>query len=278
MTMHDTYFIGYDAREHEAAAVAAYSIQRRATRWSRVYMIEHQALRHLGLFWRSWSVSSSGQFFDTEDERPFSTAFSHSRFLVFHLARELECKGPCMFVDCDWLFLSDTAKLMEQQEDNPHQIGVVMRDRKVAENSVKMDGMVQQNYPRKLWSALFTFMPSDDLADKFSPDTVNAVSGRDLHAFLDMPATEFWPIDPSWHYIPSLDPAPAKINGIHFSEFSPWLNPERGDEAREAFNLWHLEKGNWLNHASIARSLTPWDDLTAALMAQGLTRPTYGRI
>lgn len=267
MSDHDTYFIGYDAREHEAAAVAAFSIQRRATRRARIYVLEHQTLRRLGLFWRQWNVGPKGQFYDVEDERPFSTAFSHSRFLAFHLARELACTGPCMFVDCDWLFLSDPSALMDAQRAHPNQIGVVMRDRKVAEGSTKMDGMVQQNYPRKLWSAMFTFMPGYNLATAFGPNVVNHVSGRDMHAFLDLADTEFWPIDPAWHYIPSLDPAPETTKGIHFSEFSPWLNPERGADAPGAFNEWHREREFWLDHVAHSRSLSPWDNLEADLLA-----------
>lgn len=265
MKDHDTYFIGYDAREHEAAAVAAYSIQRRTTRQSRIYILEHQMLRRLGLFWRTWTVGPNGQFLDMEDGKPFSTGFSHARFLAFHIARELECKGPCMFVDCDWLFLSDPSKLMDQQRYHHDRIGVVMRDRQVAENSLKMDGMIQQNYPRKLWSALFTFMPSDRLAAAFSPKVVNHTPGSELHTFLDIPRSDFWAIDPAWHYIPSLDEPLETIKGVHFSEFSPWLNPERGADTPEVFSKWHSERDFWLDHIAYSRSISPWDDLSMEL-------------
>lgn len=263
----DTYFIGYDAREHEAAAVAAYSILRRANRRSVVYTLEHQTLRRLGLFTRAWTVAGAGQYYDLGDEKPFSTTFSHSRFLAFHLARELKCTGPCMFVDCDWLFLSDPGEIMAQQAATPNKIGTVMRERKVAEGGIKMDGMVQQNYPRKLWSALFTFVPSDDLTIAFSPNAVNHLSGRDLHAFQGLRSDDFWGIDPAWHHIPSLDKAEAAIKGIHFSEFSPWLNPDKREESGLTFEAWETERAAWLGHVWRTQSITPWEDLSQALDA-----------
>lgn len=261
----DTYFIGYDAREHEAAAIAAFSIQRRATRRSQVFMVEHQALRRAGLFTRPWRIEPEGQFYDQRDGRPFSTAFSHSRFLVFHLANALKFNGPCMFVDCDWLFLADPGEIMRRQEAFPDQIGVVSRDRVVEDGSLKMDGMVQSAYPRKLWSAMFTFMPSPCYATLFAPEVVNTVAGRDLHGFLGRADEGFWQIDPDWHYIPSLDERPAQPRGIHFSEFSPWLNPERGIESPDEFVAWHGEREAWLAHAARSRSICPWDNLTPLL-------------
>jgi len=263
----DTYFIGYDAREHEAACVAAYSLQRRANRRTRIYILEHQTLRRLGLFTRPWIVVGNGQFYDNIDERPFSTGFSHSRFLVFHLARELKVNGPCMFVDCDWLFLNDPGEVMAEQAKNPDKIGVVSRQRVVEENSIKMDGMIQQNYERKLWSAMFTFSPSDALSIMFSPDNVNHVAGRDLHTFLDLEEEKFWEINPAWHYIPSLDELGEPAKGIHYSEFSPWLNPDKGSDCANTFQLWHEEKQHWLEHAARAGRLEVWRDLELDLSA-----------
>lgn len=245
----DTYFVGYDSREHEAAMVCAHSILIRSTRRAQVIFVEHRALRREKLFTRVWQIDAEGQYKDMLDGRPFSTEFSHSRFLVFFLANELKLKGPCMFVDCDWLFLADPSSIMEKQERAGNKIGVVMRDREVVEGSKKMDGMVQQNYTRKLWSAMFTFNPQPELALMFAPSVVNSNSGRDLHNFLGMEDSEFWPINPRWHYIPSLDGEVKKPKGIHFSEFSPWLNPDKYGTAPEAFDAWEKAYSAWLYYS-----------------------------
>lgn len=266
----NTYFIGYDAREDEAAKVAAYSIQCRANSQSRIYILEHRTLRRLGLFKRSWNIDAKGQFHDLEDERPFSTEFSHSRFLVFHLANALKITGPCMFLDCDWLFTDDPGHIMRKQTHQTYKIGVVNRERKVDEGSTKMDGMSQHNYTRKLWSALFTFNPSETLAIHFSPGEVSAKSGRDLHSFLGRPSEKFWEIDPDWHYIPSLDEPPSDTaRGIHFSEFSPWLNPDRYADSPKEFDLWTEERHRWLEHAARTRGELPWRNLELDLIAAG---------
>jgi len=267
-----TYFIGYDAREDEAAKVAAHSIAVRARHpRARIYILEHMQLRKLGLFRRAWHTHPDGQMQDVSDGRPFSTAFSHSRFLVFHLASELKCTGPCMFVDCDWLFLDDPSKLMEQQRQQSDKIGVVMRDRKVEENSIKMDGMLQQNYSRKLWSALFTFTPQSKWTETFTPDAVNELPGRELHGFCGLPDAAFWDIDPAWHYIPSLDERPTPIKGLHFSEMSPWLNPDMYETSPDEFDFWLREREAWL-HSAIRperMGLLPWRNLEVDLKLAG---------
>lgn len=264
--MTDTYFIGYDAREHIAAGVCTHSILWRSTRPAQVFMVEHQTLRRLGLFHREWRVNRTGQFYDLGDGKPFSTAFSHSRFLVFELAKRMSLTGPCMFVDCDFLFQMDPAGLMAQQEKRPDEIGVVMRDRQVDEGSLKMDGMLQQNYSRKLWSAMFTFMPSDEWADLFTPAAVNEATGRQLHGFLGLPDDRFWSVSPSWHHIPSLDEPEGDIpNAIHYSEFSPWLNPERHSEFWDSFDVWDEELSRYLKWCNDCGRTENWSSLEESL-------------
>lgn len=258
-------FIGYDSREQNAANVAAWSLRRRSTCHLRIYPLEHRLLRRAGLFDRPWRIDEAGQFWDDRDGRPFSTEFSHSRFLVFHLAQQLKATGPCMFVDCDWHFLDDIEPLMAMQTENPDKIGVVNRDRKVDEGSSKMDGMVQQNYHRKLWSALFTFTPSEELAVQFSTEVVNKFPGRELHAFMGRPDDAFWEIDPAWHFIPSLDERPDEVKGVHYSEFSPWLNPERFEDAPDLFSRWHAAFRE-LKRVEVNKDVQLFDNLMADLV------------
>ena len=248
----DTYFIGYDAREHEAAGVCAYSILARATKRPKIYMVEHRQLRKLKMFYRTSRIHAGGQMYDDGDSRPFSTDFSHSRFLVFHLARELGITGTCMFVDCDFLFQDDPSLMMREHRKTKKPISVVNRDRRVVENSTKMDGMVQQNYYRKLWSALFCFTPSDKLANLFSVDAVSNDTGRELHGFKGMPQEDFGELNPRWHMIPSLDEMPEQfenIGALHYSEFSPWINPELKSEYVGPYTAWYIERERMLLNA-----------------------------
>jgi len=256
-----TVFIGYDAREDEAAQVAAFSLRRRATCHLRIYALEHRLLRRLGLFTRPWRIDKAGQFYDEQDTRPFSTEFSHSRFLVFDLAQRLKTQGPCMFVDCDWLFQADVEPLLMETAKSGEEIGVVDRERTLVDGSTKMDGMVQQNYHRKLWSAMFTFMPGAGLAERFNPTDVSKATGRDLHSFLGMDDTKFWPIDPAWHFIPSLDQKPEQIKGIHYSEFSPWINPDKFSLYPDTFWTWEDERAAMVQQKAKQKNLRIYDNL-----------------
>lgn len=262
-----TIFIGYDAREHDAAMVAAQSVRDHSSRPLHIFLLEHMELRSLRLFDRQWETMPQGQTYDKGDGKPFSTAFSHSRFLAFYLADQLGCTEPCMFVDCDWLFLDDVQKVFREQEKHRNKIGVVSRERKVEDGSTKMDGMVQSAYHRKLWSAMFTWHPKCKAwSELFSVSEVNKRTGRELHSFMGLAPGNFWEIDPLWHYIPSLDPKPKMTPfGVHFSEFSPWLNPEHGLNYPFSFNRWNASLRDYHRRASKSEYPCKLGDLSAHL-------------
>ena len=101
-------YIGYDQREHAAYMVCKDSIQRKVWEDSPeydVYALAHKELRREGHFDRPWIIDEKGQFWDKRDGRPFSTEFSHSRFLTPKLAWNAGYRDLVMFVDCDFLFL-----------------------------------------------------------------------------------------------------------------------------------------------------------------------------
>ena len=256
----NTYFIGYDAREHEAAAVCAYSIRKQEKKRSKIYMLEHRTLRRLGLFYRDWTIEANGQLVDNIDGRPFSTEFSHSRFLAFKLAQWLPDCDAAMFVDCDWLFLDDPAKLLDAQRKSGFQISCMKRQQELTA-SVKMDGMKQEDYNRKLWSALFTFTPSNALGCTYRPDVINTIPGRDLHNFMGMANELIGDLDRNFHYIPSFDQKPDNPKGIHYSEWSPWINPEKEKEYPSEFKLWWEHRDEMLQNAANTGKFMLADDL-----------------
>lgn len=88
-------FVGWDSREDIAYQVARRSLLRHATVPVEVVPIKLPALVEAGLYTR-------------EVDPLASTEFTYSRFLVPHLAG---FKGWALFVDCDFLFFGDVAKL-----------------------------------------------------------------------------------------------------------------------------------------------------------------------
>ena len=86
-TMH--IFVGYDSRESDAYDVCLKSIKLNNAANVFVHPLNHLELRKQGLFKRRWLVNEEGQYIDLEDNLPFSTEFSHSRFLTPIIAKQM---------------------------------------------------------------------------------------------------------------------------------------------------------------------------------------------
>ena len=123
-------FIGWDSREDIAYQVARRSLLRHATVPVEVIPIKLNDLVAQGLYTRAVDPLAS-------------TEFTYSRFLTPHLAGY---QGWAVFVDCDFLFFGDVAKLSAYM--NPaHAVACVHLDYTPKE-ATKMDGVVQSYYPR----------------------------------------------------------------------------------------------------------------------------------
>ena len=99
--------IGWDSREIDAYQVCEHSLVRRSSIPVAVTPLMHNNLRYFNLFDREWRIDKNGQHWDVLDNAPFSTEFSHTRFLVPELARRNKVKGWVIFCDCDFLWLDD---------------------------------------------------------------------------------------------------------------------------------------------------------------------------
>jgi len=230
-------FIGYDSREHVPYEVCKHSIRRHASSPIDIIKLEHRDLRRKGLFNRPWSIQGNGQYHDTTDGKPFSTEFSHTRFLVPEICRRNGMsEGWAMFVDCDFLFLTDVAELFDHINDQ-YAVMCVKHDYNPKEG-VKMDGMVQQNYPKKLWSSLVLWNighPKNNTMDKTK---VNHSDGSYLHQFNWLDDSDIGSLPHSWNYVPSVSPTANVVKAVHFSLGGPWFPDYRETEyAKE----WHQE-------------------------------------
>lgn len=239
MTLH--VFVGYDSREHAAWLVCRDSILEPLLGTPgadvQVHPVSHRDLRRRGLFDRPWGVNEQGQTFDIRDRMTFSTEFSHSRFLVPRLAREMGVTtGPVVFVDCDFMFLTPINQMLHGI--NPQKVVSMVKHghtRDLAET--KMDGQVQAPYFRKLWSSLMVYNMGHPDIDLF--DTVhrpNHDSGKTLHGFLELDDAEIGSIDEGWNYIPGFSrPTKAMPDAVHWSLGGPWME---GFERSEFAGLW----------------------------------------
>lgn len=212
-------FIGYDSREPEAAEVCAYSIKSRAKSKTNIHMLKHRELREKGLFWRPWlTESSTGNWRDLIDNKPFSTEFSHTRFLVPHLTGY---KGWALFMDSDMIFQTDPQKLFDLVDDK-YAVMVVKHEHK-PKNGVKMDGREQHAYFRKNWSSFILFNCQHPANAVLTPDYVNSRPGGDLHKFLWLNDYEIGALPKTYNWIEGYSPAEFTPDVIHYTEGGPWF-------------------------------------------------------
>lgn len=224
-------FIGYDDREHIPFQVAKHSIGKLATVPVVVHKLDHLELRTKQLFDREWFIEANGQYVDKIDQKPFSTQFSFTRFLVPELWRGLSdpSKSPLvMFVDCDFVWVKDIGLMFQEIEEKR------MRNNKSApvycvqhdyapKNTIKMDNKKQEKYNFKLWSSMMVFDMAHSANECLIPELVNHESGRFLHSFGWLPEPhKIGTITEQWNFIPShSEKNTGNIGAVHYTEGGP---------------------------------------------------------
>jgi hypothetical protein len=239
------WFIGWDSREEEAYNVCAHSILRHASCPVKIHPIKHRNLRKAGDFWREWRMDGRGQWWDIEDGKPFSTEFAFTRFLTVYLAREMGLQRA-YFVDCDFLFLDDVAKL-DKEIDRDYAVSCVWHEYK-ANLGQKMDGQIQQPYQRKNWSSLMAFKVNHPANSRLTPECVSMADGSWLHQFGWLHDSLIGEIDPRWNVlVNNSSPLPKNPGALHYTLGGPW------------FEEWtpHANDEPWLDERDRSRIPTP---------------------
>lgn len=249
MTEPLVYCIGVDHREPDALAVTEHSAQAYASQSLPILHLEHLDLRKRQIFDRPWRIDENGTYRDERDGKPFSVQFSHSRFLTPIVAKEAGYSEWALFTDCDWLWLNDPYKILE--EADPSKTVMVVPHNFQPTATVKMDGQPQSRYHRKLWSALVLW----NLRSKKLPtiEMVNSAEGGFLHRFGWLEDSDIGYLSESWHWVPGHSPTTAAakdllhthnkhtpIHAVHFT-FGPPV-PGMTDREPTAFDtLWTNE-------------------------------------
>lgn len=208
-------FIGYDSREPEAYEVARYSILKHATMPVHIQKLDQRALHHAGLYRRTWRAEGY-QKIDNIDNKPFSTEFSFSRFLVPALT---QWNGWALFMDCDQLFLTDIAEMLDEMD--PSKAVQVCKQNYDPHEGLKMDGQKQEKYFRKNWSSVMLFNCGHPSNKLLTPDVVNGEPGSWLHGFGWLPDGDIGELNDGWNWIAGTTKAPAK--NVHYTLGGPWF-------------------------------------------------------
>lgn len=247
--MHNIY-IGWDAREDVAYQVCKHSILRKSKSYKvNIVPLRHKELRKQGIFYRPWLTHpTDGNRYDLVDLKPFSTEFSHTRFLVPHLN---DYKGWALFMDSDMLFTTSAKKLFELCDDK--YACMVVKHNYAPPEGIKMDGEPQQKYYRKNWSSFVLWNCAHPKNKYLSLQNVNSLPGGGLHAFSWLEDKDIGSLPSGYNWIEGNSPNISAYQGarpdvIHYTLGGPWF-PEYQDVAyadlwTEEFEIWQRNCDN----------------------------------
>ena len=198
-------YIGYEAREHRAWEVCKYSIQRH--RFDGRVFVNIIKLR-----------SQDIPEYNRNLGEPQSTDFTFTRFWVPYLTG---FKGKAIFVDCDFLFLDNVAKLGSYADN--HAVAVVQHPPYQPHTDVKMDGVAQHKSFRKNWASLMVFNNAHPANAGMVPYYLNNHKpGLDFHHFRWLKDEEIGSIPLEWNCLDgyyNLD----RPKAIHYTDGGPWF-------------------------------------------------------
>lgn len=246
--MEKSIWIGWDPREVDAYAVASCTARRMCRTPIPVIGLMQSELREDGCYTRP-QERRGNQLWDVISDAPMATEFACTRFLVPHLVK---ASSPyrkrtrwAAFMDCDMLVRARMEGLFEQC--NPTKAVMVVKHNHHPAGGIKMDGQIQTNYSRKNWSSVMVFNVDHPANEKLTPEMVNSLPGRDLHAFCWLTDDLIGELPASWNYLvghtdPEIDP-----DIVHFTDGVPSMagyeNCEYADEWRDALKDWVIGGG-----------------------------------
>jgi hypothetical protein len=233
-------FIGWDPRDATAYRVLVGSILRYAKDAVEIVPVKDHELRWRGLYRRAYRVDETGQMWDEGDGRPFSTAFSFTRFCV-PLMNDFADEWV-IFMDADMMFRADIGGLF-RLADRSKAVNVVKHVHKPPEDR-KMGGLAQTLYQRKNWSSLM--LMNTARCRGLDIDAVNARPGAWLHGMKWVEDDEIGALPEAWNWLEGWSSPDIRPLNVHFTRGTPDMpGCENAAFARE----W-LEAATNLRHAA----------------------------
>lgn len=225
-------YVGYDPRELQAFLVARETARRNSGPIP-VHGLILNDLRVAGLYRRPTSIRD-GRLHDEISDRPMSTEFALTRFLVPHMANS----GWALFMDCDMMIRSSLYSLFQYcAEEMGDKAVVCVKHTHVVPPGTKMDGQVQEPYIRKNWSSFMMFNVRHPSNKRLTTDYVNSARGLDLHQFRWLDDHEIGELPVTWNYLVGFSKFSGHVSNVHFTEGIPSMagheNDEYADEWRE---------------------------------------------
>jgi len=232
-------YIGFDARQADAFAVARHSTKRRLNSPIQIHGLVLTQLRAMGVYTRPHE-ERNGQMWCPISGAGISTEFANSRFLTPKLAGS----GYALFMDSDMLVRADLSRLFDLCESDPTKaVWCVQHDYR-PKDTVKMDGQEQAQYHRKNWSSVMMFNCDHPAMTRLSLRDINERPGRDLHRFFWLEDSEIGALGWEWNYLVGYTKKDGESTPqiVHFTEGTPAMP---GYEDSEFAKDWWRELWSW---------------------------------
>lgn len=172
-----------------------------------------------------------------------ATQFTYTRFLVPLLNK---FNDIAIFCDCDFLWLTDINKLLEElnyntKNFNEKAVYVVKHDY-TPQNVVKMDGIVQTAYPRKNWSSLIVWNCNHPKHRALDTECINNATGAYLHRFQWLEDADIGEISIEWNWLVDVykvNNYTKELKALHYTEGGPWFENYKNCSFSD---LWNAEE------------------------------------
>lgn len=216
-------YVGFDARELRAHAVADFSL-RRAGGSIEVRRVCRLSLVHS--YRRPTTYMPNGGLWDEISGAPMSTDHAIARFFVPILMGHC---GWALFVDGDILCRRDIRDLFALADDR-YAVQVVQHPDDLPYQDRKKTGVMQTTYPRKNWSSVVLWNCSHPAHERLTIEVVNTWPGRELHGFDWLANEDIGSLPPEWNYLVGVSPQLDDPAIVHYTLGTPDL-PGHEDDA-----------------------------------------------
>lgn len=224
-------YVGWDSREDIAYQVCKQSIIDHASVPVEIIPLKQNNLRKESLYWR-------------ELDQLASTEFTFTRFLIPEL---MNFDGWALFIDCDFVFLEDVAKIFEQA-DNNCAVMCAHHDYTPKEG-IKMDGQQQTQYPRKNWSSMMLINCGHPSNQQLTKEVVNNEhkTGAYFHRFSWLEDDKVGKLSHEWNWLVGWykEPDDGAPKALHYTEGGPWFEEYENCEYNTE---WYKAKASYLEN------------------------------
>ena len=211
-------FIGYDVTQRAAYEVCWQSLVDHGVDPACIHPLHTGDLRRLGVYWRPSDPKAS-------------TDFTYTRFLVPFLSGY---SGLSLFCDSDFLWRCNPVEdLLFKYRDNAT-VSCVQHQLKALPSDKKMDGKVQELYPRKNWSSMMVF--DNERCTVLTPDMVSSANASTLHQMHWAEKIGFIPMNYN-HLVGYPGYSTTDVRGVHFTDGVPTMPGHEDDPFAEEWRL-----------------------------------------